>query len=390
MCIRLYPLSIPLRRPFRHAAHERSAADPLVVEVELADRTLGYGETLPRSYVSGESVHSAIEAIRDPMLAELTTLHPESFAEALERIDALPTHDDLGQIILAARCGVELALLDAYSRHFGRPIAEAMGWLGIPGFGAPGSIGCVTYSGVVSGDKPARLPWSVRKMRLFGLRDFKLKVGYADDVERVLAVARTLRRPLDRQAATLRLDANGAWQLPEAVDRLARFSEVPLAVVEQPFERGRETELVTLKRQVNVPIMHDESVVTPADAERLLSLKVADAFNIRISKNGGFLAAVRLAHFCRKNGIAYQLGCMVGETSILSAAGRRFLENVPDVRFAEGSYGRFLLSGDVVDRPVRFGWGGRPRPLPGLGWGVTVRPERLREYAASGVIELRL
>ena len=38
----------------------------------------------------------------------------------------------------------------------------------------------------------------------------------------------------------------------------------------------------------------------------------------------------------------------------------------------EGSYGRFLLRGDVVRRPVGFGYGGRPKPLPGLGWGVEV------------------
>jgi muconate cycloisomerase len=243
---------------------------------------------------------------------------------------------------------------------------------------------------VLSGDDPSRFPWSIRKMRLFGLRDFKLKVGYEDDARRVFTVAGTLRRSLSKEAVTLRLDVNGAWSPPEAVNRLAQFREIPLATVEQPFERGRETQVVELKRQVTVPITHDESIVTPADAERLVSLRIADAFNIRISKNGGFLASVRLAHFCRKHDIAYQLGCMVGETSVLSAAGRRFLENVPGVRFAEGSYGPFLLRGDVVDRPVRFGWGGHAKPLAGLGWGVTVRPELLATHAAQGVIEMRV
>jgi L-Ala-D/L-Glu epimerase len=78
---------------------------------------------------------------------------------------------------------------------------------------------------------------------------------------------------------------------------------------------------------------------------------------------------------------------MVGETSILSAAGRRFLENVPGVRFAEGSYGRFLLTGDIVRRPVQFGCRGKGKPLPGLGWGIEVQPERLRAYA-GGVIDI--
>jgi L-alanine-DL-glutamate epimerase-like enolase superfamily enzyme len=81
---------------------------------------------------------------------------------------------------------------------------------------------------------------------------------------------------------------------------------------------------------------------------------------------------------------------MVGETSILSAAGRHFLANVPGVRFAEGSYGRFLLKGDVVERPVRFGYGGKVRVMTGFGWGVEVKRELLERYAEQGVLELTL
>jgi muconate cycloisomerase len=359
------------------------------VEVELADGGVGYGETLPRPYVSGESLETVIDAIRDPMLKELSTLHPERFAEALERIDALPTHDDLGQIISAARAGVELALLDAYSRHFEKPIGEAVGWLGLPGFSAPGSIARARVSGVLSADHPARLRWSIRKMRWYGLRDFKLKVGPGQETQPVETAVRQLGRRLKRGQVTLRLDANGAWDRQTATEELIRLSDLPISTVEQPLPRGSELDLVPIKRTVTIPLMHDESVVTLADAERLLALKLADAFNIRLSKNGGFLASIRLAHFCRKHDIVYQLGCMVGETSILSAAGHRFLENVPDVRYVESSYGRFLLKGDVVDRPLRFGYAGKLQPLSGLGWGVQVRQDLLKQYADQ-VIELRL
>ncbi len=389
IAVRIYPLAIPLRKTFRHAAHERRVADPVVIEVELADGTLGYGETLPRSYVSGETVESVIVAIQDEMLDELLAFRPERFADALERIDALPMQDELGRMITAARAGLELALLDAYSRHFGKPISHAVGWLGYPGLGMPGSLREARYSGVIGGGDARRLKTSVLKMRLFGLRDFKLKVGYTDDVERIRIVADALGRSLGR-SCTLRLDANGGWEPQEAVAVLSSIGDLPIPCVEQPLSRGREPEIPALKRAVTIDIMHDESLVTPADAERLLNDGVADAFNIRISKNGGFLASLRLAHFARKHDVDYQLGCMVGETSILSAAGRRFLENVPGVMFSEGSYGRFLLSGDVVDRPVRFGFGGKFRALSGPGWGVEVRRDLLDRYVRPGRIELPL
>ena len=62
-CIRAWSLAIPLRQKFAHAARERRCADPIVVQIELADGTCGYGETLPRDYVTGESRESVLEAI---------------------------------------------------------------------------------------------------------------------------------------------------------------------------------------------------------------------------------------------------------------------------------------------------------------------------------------
>jgi L-Ala-D/L-Glu epimerase len=319
----------------------------------------------------------------------LLEFRPTSFPEALEAIDALPTHDEIGAIINAARAAVELALLDAYSRHFARPISEAAGWLDLPGLGPPGSLPNVTYSAVVSGGTLAKIARKVRMMYWYGLRDFKLKVGYDDDVDRVGAVVRILGRSLGR-TTTLRLDANGAWTLEQAI---ARLSELPLGLiscVEQPLARVDDADLPALKQAVRVDVMPDESLVTMDDAERLAAMRAADCLNIRLSKNGGFLPALKLVHFARRQGLRYQLGCMVGETSILSAAGRRFLENAPGVCFAEGSYGRFLLSGDVVERPVQFGCGGKPKPMMGWGWGIHILPEHLARYCPCPPIEIRL
>jgi len=385
----MYPLAIPLRRPFRHAAGDRQVADPIVIEAELADGTTGYGETLPRPYVSGETVESVVRAIRDELIPALVDLRPESLPDALECIDGLPYQDKAGSAMTAARAGVELALLDAYSRHFQRPISEVVGWFGLPALGSPGSMASVRYSGVLAGDEVGKLAWSVRKMRWFGLRDFKLKVGYGDDIERIRTVAAAIGRFLGRRC-TLRLDANGAWTLKRAVEVLQAVGDVPIRCVEQPFDRQHDQDAVALKSQVPVSVMHDESLVTPEDAERLIALGVADGFNVRISKNGGLLPALRLAHLARRHGIILQLGCMVGETSILSAVGRRFLEHVPGVTFAEGSYGRHLLRGDVTRRPVVFGYGGRPKPLAGPGWGVEVDPDRLRQFVRPGMIEFAL
>ncbi len=381
--VAVHQLSIPLRREVSHAASHRRVSEPIVVSIELNSGVVGYGETLPRPYVTGESNQSvarAIERIYCPLLLEA---HPPSFPDALELIDALPWRDGNGQEAPAARAAIELAMLDVYARHFRRPISECVGWMGFSAFGSPGSARTVRHSGVLTAADVPRCVRTLRMLWWYGLTDFKLKVGDAGDRERLRAVAHYLAGSLATGRATLRLDANGAWSLADAVDRLGAWRDVLIESVEQPLAKGDEQSLTDLKSCVHQPLMYDESLVTMADAERLVGLQVADGFNIRISKCGGLLPSLRLAYFARKHGITVQLGCMVGETSILSAAGRRFLEVVPSVRSVEGSFGSFLLLEDIVRRPLRFGYGGRVRPLSDAGLGVEVDAGKLASLSTD-------
>ncbi len=383
--VRLWRLDIPMRGKVAHAAHERKMADPIVCAVELNTGTIGWGETLPRPYVTGEthdSVHRTIERLYCPTILDIC---PDRFPDALEAIDNLPWqltgHGDTP----AARSLIELALLDAYARHFRKDMSEIPGWMGYHAFGLPGSIRTIRHAGVLASSSIEKMMKHAHLFWWYGIRDFKLKVGGDDDHDRVTMIANYLRPSLATDRATLRLDANGAWTLDQAADRLSTWKSIPIAAIEQPLAKDCERDLSELRACVMPPLFYDESLITMNDAKRLIDLGVAGGFNIRISKCGGLLPSLRLADLARKNGITIQLGCMVGETSILSAVGRRFLELVPDVRFAEGSFGSLLLKGDVVRRPLRFGYGGRVKPISGLGWGVDVDESLVDRYAADKV-----
>ncbi|UCG16153.1 MAG: hypothetical protein JSV19_12745 [Phycisphaerales bacterium] len=388
--ITVFPMAIPLRRKVSHAASQRTVADPVAVSIELQTGVVGYGETVPRPYVTGETVQSVVAAIRSALMQRVLELRPASFAEALEAIDALPFEADDGTPFPAARAGVELALLDAYARAFGRPVNGLVGWAGLAGFGTPGSRPRVRYSGVLTQSTPASLRKTLRLLWWYGLRHFKLKVGDPGDGERLAWAYRYLRRGIERGTASLRVDVNGAWTKDEAIDRLADWRGIPLAAVEQPLAKGREGELPVLKDLIDLRLIHDESLVTMDDAVRLRESGVADGFNIRISKCGGLLPALKLAAFARRHGILVQLGCMVGETSILSASGLRFLEMTPGVTFAEGCFGSFLLSADVVAQPLRFGCGGRLPRLGTAGLGVDVDANKLTALCPDRPIVIEL
>jgi muconate cycloisomerase len=75
------------------------------------------------------------------------------------------------------------------------------------------------------------------------------------------------------------------------------------------------------------------------------------------------------------------LGCQVGETGILSAAGRHFACNIDNIRYLEGSFDRFLVRDALTEQDLTFQYGGRGKRLSGLGLGVDVNECRIRQLA---------
>jgi muconate cycloisomerase len=370
-----------MRRKFSHAAAERACAEPIIVEIELADHTIGFGETHPRQYVTGESHQNVIDTIRDLFVPWLVDMRPDNFGEVIEAAAELPLTDESGRVITAARAAVELAMLDAYSRALEKSLESIAGYVEETWLGSQGSRAAVRYGVPISGMAPERIGPFLRKIRLGMIRHFKLKVGDDGDQQRLEATVRALRRTLARGTVTLSLDANGAWSLEQAADKLRRWQDFPITCVEQPLRKDAREDWSALAEETTLPLMADESLVTFEDATELIACGGVAWFNIRISKNGGLIPAMRLAALARRHDIGCQLGCMVGETSILSAAGRRFLQMVPGIRFAEGSFGRFLLKEDVVRSPLRFTFGGRWRPVTGPGLGIEVLTDQLRHLA---------
>ena len=124
--------------------------------------------------------------------------------------------------------------------------------------------------------------------------------------------------------------------------------------------------------------MLDESLCSEVDARRAIEQGTCDLFNIRLSKCGGFLPSLKLAALAHQAGLGYQLGCQVGETGILSAAGRHFAASVANIRYLEGSYDRFLVKERLTVEDLTFGYGGYAPALAGPGLGVTVDEEALQ------------
>ncbi|NLX59835.1 MAG: hypothetical protein GXY74_12185 [Phycisphaerae bacterium] len=364
----LYRYRLPMRQKFEHATASRDVNEGLLVRLRLADGSEGLGEGLPRPYVTGETIGSAVDIIRQEYAARLAGPSP---------LAAGPVEGSaMGVWHNAAWCACELAYLDACARSVRRPLAEFLG----QALGRPVQRHIVPrVAGVIGSNGPEHVASQVFRMRLFGLRDFKLKIGLANDRALLRAAFRRLKPLLARGAATLRVDVNGVWSLDQTVKACAWLKNFKVAALEQPLRRGDEADLPLLRQQSQVPLMLDESLIDLAGARRLAADGAADYWNIRITKNGGLLQSLQLADLAAENHIGLMLGALVGESGILSAAARVFLQLAPPVRFLENSYGSFLLKRDLVLQRTRFGYGGRIRPLAGNGLGVELNESALAD-----------
>jgi muconate cycloisomerase len=369
----LYALRIPFVERFRHSATERRWCDSVVVRVQDDAGVEGFGEGAPRPYVTGETVESTLDHLANrlwPAIAgrELPTI--ESLADVDRWIPDAPLPGAVAAG--ASRAAVELAVLDVALRRSGQAIARLL----------PPRRTQVRYSGVITAGSLETAVQHARQARMVGLRDVKLKVGFDDDVERIARIRDVLGADV-----TLRLDANGAWTFARAVTVLEAVAPLGIAAIEQPLPRGPVAPLVALREATSVPVMVDESIVTLADANELLSEHAIDFVNVRVSKCGGLARSVAIATRALASGVGVQVGCQVGETAILSAAGRHLAAALPAVAFVEGSFGTLLLTADVVVDSVRFGHGGHAPVLIGPGLGVQVMEPRLRRFAHT-VVEL--
>ncbi len=373
--LQAYLVRIPLRRPVRHASHARTSTDNLVVRCVLEDGTIGWGEGVPRDYVTGETIEESVALLQScDLVGQLAPVDDLARAIAVaRRLTIPPTLGDDRQIRgNAARCAVELAYLDAVCRRLGQPLGALVA-RAVPELHQP--VGEVRYSTAITSSKGWKLGLLGWVYWAYGFRQIKLKVGIEgqDDVARLGRLRRCAGKGID-----LRVDANEAWKPDEVVAKIQGLEPFGLTSVEQPVAHEDVAGLAEVRRQIRTPIMLDESLCGRVDAERAIAEGLCDLFNLRLSKCGGLLPTLELAALAHRAGLGYQLGCQVGETAILSAAGRHVACNLAGIRYLEGSFDRHLVREALATTDITFGRGGKAKALAGPGLGIAIDPAALK------------
>ena len=267
----------------------------------VADGITGWGEAVPFTIgtcvQSFEPIVTALKAI----IPQLTVYHPHQRSE----IDRLMTE---WQLPSAARAAIDLALYDWLGKSVGLPLWQLWGL-------DRSQIGPISVTVGISSPADARKRirgW----LEVFDARFLKIKLGnpagIGADCELMLAIRDEM------PDAKLTVDANGGWNLTDAIEMSQWLADLGVAYVEQPLARGNEASLLDLKRQSPLPIFVDESCFTSQDLPGLIDR--IDGINIKLMKAGGLTEAIRIIHVARAHGLQVMFGCYSDTTLANTAA----------------------------------------------------------------------
>ncbi|MCH5375814.1 MAG: hypothetical protein JJ992_17720 [Planctomycetes bacterium] len=352
-------IRIPFRFKYGHARKRHVGVDAIVCIAHDEEGRQGFGEAVPRTYVTGETCDTVLAAI--PHLLERTSVEdasPDSCRQQRRELVAAWK----GGFPSCACCAIDTSLVDLFARQQGRSCAA---WLGAESFEP------LVYSASIGMSKKTKLVATLLVYRVLGLKHFKVKVGGEEDIQRI----RLIRQILGRNA-NLFADANASWDRETAIRHIEALQAQGVWAVEEPL-RSPESKPASpegfdrfatltdthyenyrwLRERSPLPLIADESLICPRTAERIVAHRAFDILNIRLSKCGGPWLSTEIVELARANRLRFAFGAMVGETPILATAGAHFAALHRDHLYVQGFSHRLLHGRRFVrgEPPMRRG-----------------------------------
>ena len=260
----------------------------------------GWGEASPFAFggyrQSPEILKSALQQVAE-QISKHNPWERQQIAVVLQQ----------AQVPSAAQAAIDVALHDWLGKRVSLPLWQLWG------------LDCsriVPTSVTIGINSPAAARNRVQDwLKYVDVQVFKVKLGspagVQADREMLLAVREEAPTP------ELFVDANGGWNLADAVEMCDWLAELGVKYVEQPLPPGKEDQLPELKQRSPLPIFVDESCHTSQDIPRLA--KSVDGINIKLMKAGGLTEVMRMVHAARASGLQIMFGCYSDSTLSNSA-----------------------------------------------------------------------
>jgi L-Ala-D/L-Glu epimerase len=351
--VMFWPVDVPLTDPFVVASGARLMAENVFIRITLQDGTQGYGEAAPFPEVGAEDRTTCLDALA--RLARSVIGQSVGDYRRLARQMAEQTPDQP-----AARCALEIALLDAYCRARHLPMWQLWGGADVRPRETDITIPITTLEDTL---RLAR-GWYEQGFRLF-----KMKVGkeVALDIRRLEAVHLML------PGVSFIGDGNQGFSRKDCLTFAAGVQRFGgrIQLLEQPVIREDLESMAAIRRETGIPVAADESVRSLEDARRVVEQEAADYINIKIMKTG-VMEAADIAAFTLKSGLRLMIGGMV-ETRIAMGCSFSLVLGMAGFEILDLDT-PLLLAADPIQGGYRYE-GPHLHPWQGPGLGLTAEPD---------------
>jgi o-succinylbenzoate synthase len=274
MDVRVATVTLTFAEPLPTAYGTLHKRELLMLRLRDGDGAVGWGEAAPLEPYDGVShgkVRSAFEAYE-------VILREGDGAPAADLLERCRIVADVPQALAA----VDLALWDLAGNREGKPVAQLI---------ADDPDTEVRVNATIPAEDRAHAAEQAAAAAKAGYSCVKIKVGIGDDAGRVAAVRAAVGPEID-----LRLDANGAWDVDEAVAAIEALAPAGLELVEEPVHGVQAMREV--RDRVAVRVAMDETAGHPGS----LTAKVADAVCLKVSRCGGISRLLAQAALVRQSG----------------------------------------------------------------------------------------
>ncbi|MGC8630065.1 MAG: mandelate racemase/muconate lactonizing enzyme family protein [Thermoplasmata archaeon] len=338
-------LTIPMIKPFKIFLGSSDFYEGFIVKIETDDGFTGYGEAVPTSYITGDTMGSIEEELKGiATLIKSDEVSPEQINEKIKRNF---------KTARASRAAVDMAIWDIIGKMAGMGVNKMVGNYRKE----------IKTSYTVDLVDPKQAIDMAKEFMDEGVQVFKIKLGSGlnKDVERVKVVRETIGN--DKM---IYVDFNQAYDPKKALSVIDKIYKYDIEFVEQPVLAADIKSLKFVRDRSAVPVMADEAIFSIYDAEHILSNEAADAINIKIMKTGGITDALKLVDVAESFNVPAMTGCMV-ETKLAVSAGLNVALAKKAVKYADLD-GFTSLKEDITVDGLEFKNGAFSfKDYPGLG-----------------------
>src|SRR6185295_18725593 len=279
------PVALPLKAPMKMAGVTLTKAENLLVRIEAAGGSVGWGEAASAPTMTGDTLGGLVAAVRDhlgPLLVGQDALACDDRKRAMTR--AL-----MGNT--GAHSAVEMALLDLAGRATQTQVINLVGGMRRRQVAPMWLLGNATPDEDIA---------EARAKQAEGFDFFKLKIG-VKPLRDEIAAAHAIRAALPD--TPLCADANCGLTPALARRYLDGTRKAGLMFVEQPLAYDDLKGLAALARgSKKVPLGADEGIHSLADIEAHARAG-AGGVSLKLIKLGGLANALAAAKLCRKLGL---------------------------------------------------------------------------------------